>query len=111
MLTIITDADDVSANGMYKPGTTTTKASVPASLTIASPAEVFRMGHDVDETVYKLRCPLRHQDGTDIRLTHDQRFTITNAEFPSGGGFIVIGRGHPQGRSGIQNAIARRDDR
>ena len=110
-LTISTDAGSVSADGMYTRGTATTETSVPASLSIASPAEAFKMGHDTDETVYKLRCPLRHPDGTDIRLTHDQRLTMTNAEYPSGGAFIVIGRGQPQGRSGIQTAIARKDNR
>lgn len=111
VMTITTNAASKDADGMYVPGAATNTLSVPARLDVMSPGEAVRMGHDTDETVYRLRCNVRHQDGADIRITHDQRLTITSPEHPSGGKFVVIGRGHSQGRSGIQTVIVKLENR
>lgn len=109
-MSIITSASGVSASGMYSPGAATTVADIPIKMNIVTPAESFKLGHDMDETIWRLRCPIRHQDGSDIRLEHNQYVVITNAEFTAED-FTVIGRGQMQGRSGIQTAIVRREAR
>lgn len=109
MMTITTYAESQDANGSYVRGAATNVMNVPARLDVVSPGEAVRMGHDSDETVYRLRCNVRYQDGSDIRTTHDQVLTITSPEFPSGAAFRVIGRGQPMGRSGFQNAVVRRE--
>ena len=107
---IVTNADTTTASGMYVPGSATTVTDIPITMSIVTPSEAFKLGHDTDETIWRLRAPIRHQDGSDIRLTHNQYIVVTDAQFTAED-FTVIGRGQMQGRSGIQTAIVRREAR
>ena len=110
-LTIHTRGIEKDSAGMYKPTTTTDKEDIACTLEVMSPGEAFRNGHDTDLTMYRIKLCVRHQDGSDIRLSHGQDITVTSNYFPSGRAMSVIGSGHQQGRSGIQMVIAREESR
>lgn len=101
-LVIVTDGNEVDSYGAYNPTATATNLGVPCSLNLMTPAEAVQYGKDTDRSMYRARCPIRHQDGTDIRLEHGQKVIVTNTMFPSGMIFSVVGRGAPQGISGMQ---------
>jgi hypothetical protein len=101
-MTITTLDEPADAYGMATPAVGSTKLNVPVKLDTLSPAESVRLGHDVDETVYRVSCPVRYQDGTSIVLAHKQRVTISSVEYE------INGAGQPQGRSGIQHATIKK---
>lgn len=108
---INTRGTEVDAYGAYTPTSNTAKSDIPCTLEVMSPAEAFKYGKDTTQTMYRLKCCVRHQDGTDIRLNHGQDVTVTCNYFPSGENFVVVGEGHQQGASGIQIAVLRQEGR
>lgn len=89
--------------GASKPSVVSTASNIPCRLDVMSPGSAVRMGFSVNETVYRFRCPVRNElDGSDIRILANQIVTV--------GGVIytVAGSGKPEGRSGIQTAILKR---
>ena len=110
-LTINTRGTQVDSTGMYAPTSSTAKTDIVCTVEVMSPGESFRNGHDTDLTMYRIKLPVRHQDGSDIRLDHGQDITVTYNYFPSGTSMECIGSGHQQGASGIQLVIARERSR
>jgi hypothetical protein len=99
---IETPGTQTDSYGMYAPTSQTLVENIPCSLNQMSTAEAVQYGKDTDKTMYRLRLPIRSPDGVDIRLTHGQGVIVTSNTFPSGVRMVVIGRGAPQGQSGMQ---------
>ena len=101
-MTISTAGWTAGTAGVAKRGQVATSTDVPVQLKKISSAEAFRLGHSVDETVYRVRCPVRSAAGVDIRIAHDQYATIDGIEY------LFIGPGNEQGSSGTQHAICKK---
>lgn len=101
-MTINTSADVPDGSFVAIGSLVASSENVPVQLKIISPAEAFRLGRSVDETIYRVRCPVRNAAGGDIRIAHNQCATIDGVEYQ------FIGPGNPQGSSGYQHAIAKK---
>jgi len=113
VITIVTqDFDNLSASGMPYPSTGTTELRVPCRIDTVSPGEAFKYGHAVNETVYRLLAPTRAPDGSAITLKHNQYITVTShPTIAASTAMQVNGDGKPEGDSGWQTAILKREDK
>ena len=95
----------LSSSGMPTRTVGSNEANVPCRLDVASGAEAERYAHMVDETAYRLICPIRKEDGSDLRLKKDQYITIGGVKY------MTLGAGKPEGLSGRQTVILKQEDR
>lgn len=102
IMTISTAGWTADASGVATRAQVATTTDVPVGLKMIGPAEALRLGHMVDETVWRVRCPIRSAGGTNIRISHDQYATIDSIEYQ------FLGPGNPQGSSGYQHAICKK---
>lgn len=100
--TITTQDWTTDAAGAAKPAAASTTSNVPCRLDVMSGGQAVRMGFEVNETVHRLRCPVRAAGGADIRLLANQIVTVGGVVYE------IIGSGKPEGRSGIQTAVVKR---
>jgi len=111
VVSIYTKGAEVDATGAYKPTTESGVVHVPCTLEVMSPSEAIKFGKDTDQTMYRIKLPIRRQGGADIRVTHGQVLEVTSNIFPLGERMEAVGAGHQQGRSGIQFVVARKESR
>ena len=95
----------LSASGMPKRTVGSNETDVPCRLDVANGAEAQQYAHMVDETAYRLICPIRKNDGSDLRIKKDQYITIGGVKYRT------LGAGKPEGLSGRQTVILKREDR
>lgn len=95
----------LSNSGMPTRTVGSTVTNVPCRLDTITPGEALKYGHIVDETVFRLTCPIAKESGTNIVLTKNQYVTISSVKYQT------LGAGRPEGRSGEQTVILKREDR
>jgi hypothetical protein len=95
-MTINTKGWTKDAAGGPVPANVATKTDIAVRFDTLSPREAFQQGHSADLTLYRLKAPVKHADGTVITLLHNQTVTIDSVEYE------CVGKGIPQGNSGIQ---------
>lgn len=94
----------VDAQGAPVRGVGSTDSNVMGRLDTMSPSESYRMGHHVDETVYRFICPVAKADGSAITVKKDFYVTINSVKYK------VIGAGKREGASGEQTLILKQED-
>lgn len=80
-------------------------SNVRCRLNTITPGEAARYGHVVNETAYRLICPVKSAAGSDITIRKDQYVTIDSVNYS------VLGDGRPEGRGGMQTAILKKERR
>ena len=94
----------VDAQGAPVRGVGSTDSNVPGRLDTMSPSESYRMGHPVDETVYRFVCPVVDAGGSAITIKKDFYVTIDSVKYK------VIGSGKREGQSGQQTLVLKQED-
>lgn len=99
------DYGDLSASGMPKRSVGTNTTNVPCRLDVASGAESERYAHLVDETAFRFICPVADPSGAAYTIKKDYYITIGGVKYQS------LGAGRPEGLSGQQTVILKKEDR
>jgi len=92
-----------SASGWAIPQVGSTQVDIPCRLDTVSTSEAIQHGHSANTTIYRVRANLRNAAGASIKVAHNQTVTIDSVVYE------VIGEGQPQGQSGIQTLIVKRE--
>lgn len=93
------------AQGMPTRTVGSNDTNVPCRLDVASGSESERYAHMVDETAYRFICPVADPSGSAYTIKKDYYITIGGVKYQ------VLGAGKPEGLSGQQTAILKREDR
>lgn len=93
------------AQGMPTRTVGTNTTNVPCRLDVANGAEAERYAHLVDETAYRFICPVAKPSGAAYTIKKDYYITIGGVKYQA------LGAGRPEGLSGQQTVILKREDR
>ncbi|MBO6739043.1 MAG: hypothetical protein JJ916_04200 [Phycisphaerales bacterium] len=99
------DYGTLSNSGMPTRTLGSTESNVPCRLDTITPGQALKYGYVVDETAFRMICPIRKEDGSDLRIDKNQYVTIGGVQY------MTLGAGRQEGMSGEQTAILKKEDR
>lgn len=110
-MTIVTqDFGNLSADGTPYQAVGSNDTLIPCTIEVMSPGEAVKYGHAVNETVYRVLCPVMGPNGSSDLLKHNQYIIVSDHPTIADDTTLQInGGGKPEGDSGWQTAIAKKD--
>jgi hypothetical protein len=99
------DYGTLSSSGMPTRTLGSTDSNIPCRLDTITPGQALKYGYVVDETAFRLICPVSKADGSDLLIGKNQYITVGGVQY------MTLGAGRREGVSGEQTAILKKEDR